>query len=759
MNKNQWKIIQAEYSPADNRKYETIFTLANGYRGLRGTLEFSDIGQAGNYISGIFDKSNAQAVEIVNCQNPLKLNIYADEPVKMDTCDILDFKRALDMKCGILHTIIIIRTPKGKELKIESQRFVSRNNVHRWGAIYHITPINFSGDITIESIIDGSVLNNMYNPLEKAKHIKVLDAIDLNPGIALKTTTIDRGMHITEATLLKASDENISSFNRKNFSILGDTIGEVYQFHGCMGKGYTFYKYGATYTSRDSAGDTSSLCISELQSFSHDGFESELKLHKDIWKDIWNDIDIVIEGDEEAQLGIRFSLYHLASCAYDGDDRVSIAAKGLHGEGYRGHVFWDTEIFMLPFFIYTQPHVARKLLMYRYNNLDGARENAGSGGFKGARFPWESADTGVEVTPEWGIDFDGSIIKIWTGIEEYHINSDITRAIWEYFRATGDNQYMRDFGYEVFFDTAKFWQSKVVKNHEKDRYEITRVIGPDEFHEHVDNNAYTNYLARWSIKRSLKFATEIMEHDKETFTRLSDKLKLTMEDFYLWDEIQSKLYIPKDCSSNLLEQFEGYFKLHDIVVEEYDMNGMPLLPDLKGFGISQTTLVKQADVVMLLLLCDEPDKESKKQNYAYYEKRTLHKSSLSPSVYSIVGLSVGDTSKAYNYFMKTIMTDLRDNQGNTADGIHAAAAGGAWQSAVFGFGGFSIDKNGTPAFNPWIPEKWSRLSFKIKLKGSVLTVSVTQNDITIASTEYISIMVYGLEYKIKSGRSIIVQIK
>ncbi|MCX7951860.1 MAG: glycoside hydrolase family 65 protein, partial [Clostridiales bacterium] len=434
-----WNVVLNEYNSSQNRKYETIFTLANGYRGLRGAIEFSKIGERGNFIAGVFDKNTSQVTEIVNCQDPLVLNIYVDgEIVDIDNNSLLDFNRRLDMENGILYSNYKVELNSGRIIDIKTERFVSRYNVHRWAAKYTVTPVNFRAKIFIENIIDGTVLNSTFDPIWLTKHFEVVESVDLRPGIALKTKTFDNKIKIVEATTVVCKDESGNAFKTRKFTKLGERVREVYEMFVDEGREYTIYKYGTTYSSRDPKEELISVCKNELINFQLDGYENELREHSNVWKKIWDGMDIKIKGDETAQVGTRFNLFQLASSAYKDDPRVSIAAKALHGEGYKGHVFWDTEIFMLPFFVYTNPEVAKSLLLYRYNTLEGARKNAQLNGYKGAQFPWESADDGSEVTPKWGVDYDGNAVRIWTGDEEYHIGSDIAFAIWEYYRATKD---------------------------------------------------------------------------------------------------------------------------------------------------------------------------------------------------------------------------------------------------------------------------------------------------------------------------------
>ncbi|MGH4051620.1 MAG: glycoside hydrolase family 65 protein [Clostridium sp.] len=755
---NLWKISLDEYNSCDNKKYETLFTLANGYRGIRGALEFSSKGNRGNYIAGIFDKSQSQVTEIVNLQDPLGFNIYIeDEKVDIDECVLDSFKRELDMHSGILQTMFIATTKKGKSIEIKCERFVSRKNINRWAAKYEITPLNFNGKVFIENYIDGSVTNGTWDVMNKNKHFKVVNMCESNPGIALTIETNENNTKVLELTTLMGENEKDSIFKKRKYSEFGEEVSEAYETFMTQGKTNIIVKYGVSLSDRNMKCDLFVAATSELKDFMKDGYEVEFQKHRKIWNEIWDDIDIKIEGDEKAQIGIRFNLFQLSSAAYEGDTTVSIAAKALHGEGYKGHIFWDTEVFMLPFFIYTRPEVAKALLMYRYNTLQGARENAKVTGYKGARFPWEAADNGLEVTPKWGVDYDGNSVRIWTGDEEYHINSDIAFGIVEYYRATNDKEFLMNYGIEILLDTAKFWESRVEYNKAGDRYEISSVIGPDEFHEHIDNNVFTNYLAKWNIEKALFFKDWLKEENNVVYKVLCSKLGLNEEDFKSLKIMAEKMYIPRSEDGMIIEQFEGYFGLADVEITEYDENEMPVWPDLKGNKLGETQLVKQADVVQLMIMLPEEfSDEVKKSNYDYYEKRTMHKSSLSPSMYSILGLAVGDRHNAYKYFMKTIFTDLEDNQGNTDFGLHAASTGGSWQSAIFGFVGLTVNKDGILNINPWLPKQWEGLSFNINWKGSRVAISIYKDKIKVSSTGKVIINIYSKKYSISEENDLVV---
>ncbi|PNR94330.1 glycoside hydrolase family 65 protein [Petrotoga sp. 9PWA.NaAc.5.4] len=754
---NLWEIEQNEYNPKQNKKYETIFTLANGYRGLRGVNEFSNEEWKGNFIAGIYDKADADVQEIVNNPDPLSIRFFIDkESINLDKSKILKFSRSLNMKESILNTEFEIQLDSGKIIEVKSQRFVSMNNKHLWASKYEIIPKNFSDKLIIENEIDGTTTNSANSPYDEIKHYIIKEMKDLEPGILLKSETKDTKTNIIEATTIRCSKGYENLLKNRKFKILGEKVKELYELFIKENETYVIYKYGVTYTSRDKVDDIQQA-EEELNQFAFLGFEEELKKHIEEWKKIWDKIDIEIEGDEKAQIGIRFNVYQLTSCANKDDPKISIAAKGLHGEGYKGHIFWDTEIYMLPFFIYTQPDTARSLLLYRYHTLSGARQNASLNGYKGAQYAWESTDTGLETTPKWGKDYLGNPVRIWTGDEEIHISADIAFSIYEYFKITNDEKFMIDYGSEILFETAKFWESRLEYNYQKDRYEINKVIGPDEFHEHVNNNAYTNYLAKWNLKKACEISKWLKERDPIKYRKLENKLGLSQSDFEKWEKISEKIFIPRYYGSPLIEQFEGYFNLKDYTISQWDKNKMPLWPkSVELDKINQTQLVKQADVIMLLLLLDEEfDLETKKVNYEYYEKRTMHKSSLSPSMYSIMGLKVGDTHNAYEYFIKTVMTDLEDNQGNTEYGLHAASSGGSWQSVVYGFAGLSIDKEGILSFNPWLPKLWEKLAFKVVLRNTEIFISIYKDKVIIQVTEDININIFSKTYFIEKQKPFI----
>ncbi len=755
----EWLIEQGDFEISAHM--ETCFTLANGYMGVRGTYEENYSEEIpGTYLAGIFDKSAAQVSELVNFPYFFELKFYIDgEYIDPRKCEILDFKRALDMKNGLLYKLISIRDGKGRVSKIEGYRFLSIANRHFAGMEYQFTAVNYKGFIVVESITDGTVLNSKKDPKEKVKHFKVLENKPLtSQGMYMEVATFDKDYRVGIASSLRLEKDGKNAvINRRKVSC-GEILMENVEVEVEEGTVFAVKKYITVVSSREYINNQLEREASQLLlKFEAQGMGSALKESIFKYKQLWDVMNIEIDGDHEAETAIRFNIFHLMNCANPDDQRVSIGAKGLHGEGYKGHVFWDTEIFMIPFFIYSEPRAARSLLMYRYHTLGAARGNAKQNGYKGARYAWESADTGQEETPRWGLDYKGNPVRIWTGDIEYHISADVAYAMWEYYRASGDEEFFLDYGIEVILETARFWSTLAKYNTELDRYEINDVIGPDEFHEHIDNNIYTNYLAKWNIEKGLHLLDWLNENYSDHYNRIVSEISITEKELKKLKKVAKKLYISFNPEKGLMEQFEGYFKLKDVFIDEYDDNNMPIWPkEVDITDLNTYTLIKQADVIMLLhLLGEDFNFSTKKKNFKYYEKRTMQKSSLSPSIYSLMGLVVGDHSKAYEYLMRTAKVDLADNQGNTAHGLHSASTGGTWQAAVFGFGGMYVNKEGVLGFAPkWIPEHWDSFTFRIHWQSTILKVTVKRNNITVEMVKgdkEIPIEIHQKEYTVSKN--------
>ncbi len=730
LGEKKWLISEESYKPDKLPFYETLFTLANGYVGVRGSLEFvSQTSCPGTYFAGVFDATLDAFTELANAPSWIGLKVVANaEEVDLEKGEILDYRRFLDMKKGILIHMLRWKSESGNITRFESYRLVHLLHKHTSLIVGTIVPENYSGTISIESGLNGYTFNTGSVKQLKIKHFKLTERIDRkNDGIYLEMKTHATGISVGEASKLTV---NVPSQRDVRYDI--DRITEVLTFQVEKGKNYEFEKFVTFYTSRD-VGNIKAATLTELKKRIRQGSETLLQEHVSVWRDRWKIADVKIYGDEVAQKSLRFNIFHLIQSANPNDEKVSVAARGLHGEGYRGHIFWDVEIYMLPFYIYTDPKAARSLLMYRYYTLNGARKNARINGYRGAQFAWESADTGVEATPrEPLVDLStGERVRIWTGDEEQHIVADVAFGICHYYDATGDDEFLTKYGAEILLETARFWASRADFDPQRGFYVINKVIGPDEYHVHVNNSVFTNFMARRNLKKALECVKKLKTSYPDVWSRLKQKIALEDSELKEWKKVADNIYVPYDESTGVYEEFEGYFKLEDIMIGEPHKQNAYVVPIELLERINEATLVKQADVILLqFLLSDEFDKRTKKANYDYYEPRTTHDSSLSRSIYAIIGAEIGDHEKAYQNFLKAVRVDLDDNRGDTRLGIHAGCMGATWQAAIMGFAGMKIHK-GKLTFNPRLPQKWKKMEFKVNWHRKTINVTVTKEKVQV----------------------------
>lgn len=727
---DEWLILQDEYDAAENLNYESLFCLTNGYLGTRGSYEEGTVKSLPcTFVNGVFDKSETFMRELANLPNWLGIRLYVEkELIGIENCSILEFSRVLDMKHAMLVKRFLLEDKKGRQTLVEGIRFVSRANVHRMAVKLYVTPINYDGIIEVENIVDGSVINFADAPRFKVKHTYLVANERLTEnGVYIECATRDNHLHVGTGAFLDAERNGKSVIKTRQLYAFGEQTIEFQDFDAEQGVTTEITKYASIYTERDLPKyELHSAVKNEIDAFVERGFEQELAEHFKVYEEMWKEADIQIQGDFDLDRAVRFNIFHLMSTGNEHDDRVNVGAKLLHGEEYGGHAFWDTELFMLPFFAYVFPKTAKNLESYRYRLLDAARANAAKNGYKGAQYPWESADDGTEQCPDWTIEPDGTCYRCYVADYEHHVTAAVAYGIYDYVKITKDTSFLLKKGGEILMETARFWASRCEYITEKDRYEIRKVTGPDEWHEPVDNNVYTNYLAKWNLRYVIALIQDLKEHHREDYDRIAEKISLTEKEIEEWNLVQSKIYLPRKEGTQLLEQFEGYFDLQEVTIQEYDKNDWPIRPaELKTMKTKETQIIKQADVVMLLhLMGEEFDEETTKLNYSYYEKRTLHGSSLSPSIYSIMGLKVGDDTKAYRYLRRAAFIDLINLQKNTREGIHAANAGGVWQTVVFGFAGLSIDADGILNITPKMPKEWEGVTFRIHYLNSWLEISI-----------------------------------
>ena len=715
--KRLWQIIESPFQPERLSHFETLFAVGNGYLGVRGAFEEPFQGQtAATLVHGIFNQTAEKPVpELVNAPNWLPFHISIDgTPFTMNSnardClkkpkggAVLGYSRTLDLQTATLRRQALYRAESGSTVRLCFERFASLANTHLLAQRLTIEALDGAPRIQIAAALDADVCNH------NACHWRNVQTSADDDITALSAVTNQSGYGIALAS-------NLVSPSRVQAKAcdLGAALSSEIQLDG--GACATFDKLTAIFTSRDVA-EPLAAAVDEVLRAAREPYDAHYQAHCELWDETWSQCDVRIEGDDRAQIASRFAIYHLLIASPRHDDDVSIGAKTLSGLGYKGHVFWDTELFVLPLLTLTQPSIARNLLTYRHKRLSGARRKAREYGYAGALFPWESTDTGLETTPKWSDpDPDGNRIRIWTGETEQHINSDIAYAVLQYWRWTGDDAFMLAMGAEIVLDTAVFWAERA--EWKNGRYEISRQIGPDEYHENIDNSVFTNRLAQWHLSQALDLLAWLEAETPVVGQRLSQELDLSASRLDTWRDVIENMHIPFDADKQIHVQFDGFFDLEYIPVSKYQPRVGGIWSLLGHKRVLGSQVIKQADVVMLMaLLGDEVgSKEVMLNNFDAYYQRTDHGSSLSPAIHAWVAARLGLADIACEMFERAAAIDLEDRQGNVADGIHAASCGGLWQALVFGFCGLHLTEDG-PAVDPKLPAHWRRVSFAVTYRG------------------------------------------
>lgn len=755
----EWAIFENNIDKGRMRFLETIFTLGNGYLGSRGILEEGyDEEHAGTYIAGVYDRSEGQSYVIVNAPNPISVEVLVNgRKLSKDYMEVVEHRRMLDMEKALLwrHTIFV---DTGGRYEYESMRFFSLKDIHIGAMAFSFRSLDTDASVTVKHAIDGTTRNETQPIGRPIKHYTVTHTSNLRNGVLYleaKTNDLDILVGVATGCAMKGAKPK-GGVTVKSYTD-GESVVQEFSFIAKKGRRYQFNKYTSIYTSLEFKQTPKMSCLGGVEMAMRRGVSSLLKRHIKAWDSRWKYSDINIEGDVLSQKALRFDMYHLLIAAPQQDMDVSIAANALSGERYSGHVFWDTEIYMLPFFTYTQPRVAKSLLIYRYRRLKQAKHRAEAQGYKGALWPWESAISGRDETPQTWIDFDGTAIKVHTSKKEHHIASDVTYGLISYYQATGDEDFMLQYGAEMIFETSRFWASRVTYDSKYERYEIKEVIGPNEFQVSVDNNSYTNYLAKWVLRQGSELYHYLQNKHPRRLRIIAKRIGLQVQEVDIWKELAEKVVFLID-PKGMIEEFDEYFDRKDVTINQWDENGMPVWPsELNLAEVKGTQLVKQADVILLLhLFSNDFPLDIKRANLEYYEKRTAHKSSLSIPSYAMIALELGEVEKAYRYFTMAANSDLRNLYGNIQHGMHAGALGGAWQIVVSGFGGVRL-RDGVLSVNPTLPNNWHRMRFRVCFRGALIEFVLSKGKteaIMLRGRKGVDIEVYGNRYSLREGQRI-----
>lgn len=761
-----WIVAERGFEPEHLGKCESIMCQGNGYLCLRNaTDEFNPREQRDLFVAGTFNKfDDNEVTELPNAADVSRLEIKLDgQRFSLLTGTVEDYDRTLDLKTGETVRKVVWKAPNGRRYELCFRRFVSMERLHVIGQKLCVRPLDGEALLDIAGGIDGRMTNSGSQHFSEGDK-RLFKGRHMQYSQTTGQSKIDFVFNTTFSFAMDGEAREEPGF----IVIDRRMIAQEYQITIPAGSTLCVEKLSSVYTSRDR--DSEGLSYDELHDKALAGHEAACELGYDellsesaaAWaRKVWDNIPVTIDAENEFdQLAMRFAQYHLHVMTPAHDNRMNIGAKGLSGEGYKGHTFWDTEMFILPYFIYSAPEIAKSLEEYRFLSLPGAHKKAGGNGYEGAQFPWESAwiDDG-EVTPVWGAAdiVTGLPTKIWSGFIEQHITADVAYGAWEYYMVTGDEDFMERCGYELILDTAKFWASRLEEG-EDGKLHINDVVGPDEYKEHVDDNAFTNHMAAWNIRKALEYCGLLRSEKPALYKALDEKLGLAALE-PVWEDKLSRLYLPQPREDLVIPQDRTYLTLKDIDLTKYKKqeNVGSIYRDYNQEQITHIQVSKQADIlIMFLLLEDQFSAEVKAANWNYYEPRTLHDSSLSLSTHCILALDMGNREMAYELFQKAAAIDVGPNMKTSDAGIHAASLAGVWQSVVFGFGGVRM-LDGRLRMNPSLPESWRGLDFFIHWQGQKLHVSLSHERaelVNLTGTREVELSINGRPCTVKDKLSV-----
>ena len=735
---NEWKIIEEGFRPEFNRISESIFSIGNGRMGQRANFEeiYSGDSLQGAYIAGIYypDKTRVgwwkngypeYFAKIINSTNWIGINISVNgQELDLANAKILAFRRELDMQHGLLSRSFEAELPNGNRVAVSAKRYVSIDDTELGAIRYTVKALNFSGKITVSPYLDGDVKNEDANYDEKF-WVEIQKEISKNEGYltleTLKTKfQVTTGMWFQVLKNNKPVSAEIANIEREKY------VEAVQKIEVKKGDEVIIEKLAATVSSmnykKTSLLKKAKAAIARAQEA---GFDTLFEKHKNKWLEKWETSDIKIEDDLAAQQGIRFNIFQLNQTYTGEDERLNIGPKGFTGEKYGGVTYWDTEAYCLPFYLSTAPvEVSRNLLMYRHKHLQKAIENAQKLGFNSnaALYPMVTIN-GEECHNEWEITF-----------EEIHRNGAIAYAIYNYVNYTGDKEYLAPYGFEVLLAISRFWSQRVNWSEEKQKFVMLGVTGPNEYENNVNNNFHTNYMAVWTLKYTLEVIDFLKKEFPFLFDELLKKWKFNeLSETARWQEIIDKMYFPLDEVNRLYMQNDGFKDKELIPVSELPKENLPINQKWSWDRILRSCYIKQADTLQSMFWFENHfSAEDLKRHFDFYEPLTVHESSLSPCVHSILAAKIGYEEKSYEMYLRTARLDLDDYNNDTDDGLHITSMGGTWMAFVMGFGGVRV-KKGQLIFHPFLPKKWKSWSFRINFRGAHLEVTMRKGLFTIVN--------------------------
>ncbi|MGD9976627.1 MAG: glycoside hydrolase family 65 protein [Bacteroidales bacterium] len=762
---DEWCIIEDGFIPENTRASESLFSIGNGAMGQRANFEekFSGSTLQGSYIGGVYypDKTRVgwwkngypeYFAKVINSTNWIGIDVFINnESLDLATCKVENFRRVLNMKEGSLERSFVCEMQSGVRVAVNALRFLSMVDTEIGAIKYSVKVLNSDASIEFRPYLDANVHNEDSNYGEKfwdiidvkgntlSYIISRTKKLDFHVGHAMQSFIYLNGRRQSVNLQVNASEKYVD--NRFSISLKS-------------GEEVVLYKYAAVVSSLNHKKGTFPVVLGKLitQAISK-GFNTMFDEHKNAWAEIWQHSDITIEGDVAAQQGIRFNIFQLSQTYTGKDERLNIGPKGFTGEKYGGSTYWDTEAYCLPFYMVTHGQkVARQLLLYRYKQLDKAIENGQKLGFTSgaALYPMVTMN-GEECHNEWEITF-----------EEIHRNGAIAFAVYNYVRYTGDKNYLINFGLELLVGIARFWAQRINFSTEKGKYVMLGVTGPNEYENNVSNNWYTNFIACWCMQYADEAAQYVKSQDSNKYAALINRIKFDEnKEFSKWRDIRANMFFPENKELGVYLQQEGYMDKEQILVKDLDSKERPLNQKWSWDRILRSCFIKQADVLQgMYFLEDRFDTETIKKNYEFYEARTVHESSLSPCVHSVLASRIGNGSKAYELYLRTARLDLDDYNHEVKEGLHITSMAGTWISIVEGFGGMRIRED-MLNFNPLIPAEWKSYSFKVWFRENTLKIKVTSNDVTIFNEvgDTITIKIYGKKQEVSPSSSIVVPVQ
>jgi trehalose/maltose hydrolase-like predicted phosphorylase len=751
---SSWVLTHEGYNVLTENAVESRFALGNGFLGMRASRPVSRgptwVSWLGHirwaswprcYVAGLFDRPNTvppvPALVPVADWSHVTLVLDGNPQLLLDG-EFLASVRQLDMRRGILLSDLSYRAHAGITI--------------------------CSGELRLVSLADRAVaLQLLRFSLDRDGIDVTLEANFAMAGMGMEPLQLDRDVCAwrTEGSgkaVAMAGSVTLQADGRPLVPERSFSLRWIWRWRSVAGQELELDRLVTVARSDRWADDPALVAADAMARGRALGWRGVLAAHETAWRQHWDASDVIIEGDDKVQEAVRFAVYHLTSAANPEDECVSVGARGLTGDAYFGHVFWDTEIYLLPFYVGVWPEAARALLMYRYHTLHGARAKAAHFGFRGALYAWESADTGEETTPERVIGADGTPVEILTGRMEHHISADVAYAVWQYWRFTRDDDFFLRAGAEMLLETARFWASRAVAEADGKRH-IRHVIGPDEYHEDVDDNAFTNVMARWNIGRGLETMDLLRESWPNHAAALREKLALGDDELADWRDAIARIVTGLDAATGIYEQFAGYHKLQPLDLSLYADRKMPIDVVIGPERTQRSQVVKQADVVALIaLLPDEFPGAAAKANFRHYEPRCAHGSSLSAGIHALVAARLGETETALRFLRQAAIADLELDP-NSAGGIRIAGLGGLWQAIILGFAGLDL-KSDMLGIDPRLPPHWRSLSFRVCWRGRSVAIRIAGKtaQATLVDGEGMEIRIAGTRGKLTPGVTLEVSI-